>query len=142
MEKLRNLKNIDYVVSVEHTKPRHNKIPPYLSFDSRFESGNLSIAAYVDGTYCLLLHNDVNTFGYTSWFYFQVKNRKAGRYKFAIMNYGKAGWMHNQGVKIAIYTKKSGWFRGGESIQCQANRSIFSKGKLLNFNTLSFEYEF
>lgn len=138
MEKLRNLKNTDYITSVEPTQPLHNLMPPYLLFDSRFESGNLSLAAYTDQTYCLLLHNDVNTFGYTNWFYFQVRNRSAGRYKFAIMNYGKAGWMHNQGVKICVFSKKTGWVRGGENIHCQSNKSLFSKGKFLNFNTLYF----
>ena len=36
LEKLRNLKNTDYITNVEPTRPLHNLIPPYLSFDSRF----------------------------------------------------------------------------------------------------------
>lgn len=92
----------------------------------------------MDETYCLLLHNDVNTFGYTSWFYFQVRNRLKGRQRFAIMNYGKAGWVHNNGVKICLYTPQAGWTRGGENICCLSNQTLFSKGKFLTFNTLYF----
>lgn len=90
--------------------------------------------------YHLLLHNDINTSGYTSWFYFSVKNKKAGKYRFAILNYGKAGWIYNQGVKICTYNPKNGWKRGGESIFCEANKNLFSKDKFIKFNTLYFEF--
>lgn len=91
--------------------------------------------------YYLLLHNDVNTSGYTSWFYFSAKNKCKGKYKFAILNYGKAGLMHSQGVKICVYDK-SQWRRAGDNIYCTSNSSIFSKGGFLKYNTLYFEYEF
>ena len=61
------------------------------------------MVSYIEDIYFLLLHNDVNTSGYTSWFYFSVKNQHKGKYKFAILNYGKAGSMHNCGVKICVY---------------------------------------
>lgn len=89
-----------------------------LEFNSRFESGNLSMVSFLDGVYYLLLHNDVNTSGYTSWFYFCAKNKIPGKYKFAILNYGKAGIMHNQGVRICIHDAKTGWKRGGKNICC------------------------
>jgi hypothetical protein len=71
-----------------------------------------------DGIYHLLLHNDVNTSGYTSWFYFSVKAKIKGVYRLVILNYGKAGNMHNPGVKICVYETKTGWRRGGENIAC------------------------
>lgn len=87
------------------------------------------MVSHIFGVYYLLLQNDVNTTGYTSWFYFSAKNKKKGTYKFAILNYGKAGWMHNQGVKICVCDKKNGWRRDGENILCQSNASIFEKCK-------------
>lgn len=67
------------------------------------------MVALHNNTYYLLLHNDVNTSGYTSWFYFSVKNTKKGFYRFAIMNYGKAGWQHNQGVRICVKVQDKPW---------------------------------
>jgi hypothetical protein len=48
----------------------------------------------------MLLHNDVNTSGYTNWFYFSVEPRKLGKYKMAILNFGKAGWAYGIGIGI------------------------------------------
>lgn len=94
----------------------------------------------------MLLHNDVNTCGYTNWFYFSVKCSNPGTYKFAIMNYGKAGWPYNNGIGICTYNTKDkgkGWRRSGKNIQCQANSKLYSGfHSLNNFNTLSFEYDF
>lgn len=144
IEKLKNLKNQDYLINQEFNQSFRHIGSSTLAFDSRFESGNLSLASYIKeiDTYLLLLHNDVNTSGYTSWFYFKVQNSSRGNYRFAILNYGKAGWQHNNGVKICCYKKDGGWHRGGTNIHCQANRKIFEKGTLLNFNCLYFEYEF
>lgn len=112
-----------------------------LQFDSRFESGNLSMASQILDVYYLLLHHDVNTSGYTNWFYFNVKNKKKGTKRFAILNYGKAGLVHNHGVKICVHDK-NGWKRGGTNILCYPNLNLFEKGKYLKFNTLYFEYQF
>ena len=44
-----------------------------LLFESRFESGNLDIAVKVsDSEYNLILQDDVNTNGYTQWYFFKV----------------------------------------------------------------------
>ena len=69
-------------------------------FDSRFECGNLSLASKIENQFFLLLHNDVNTSGYTNWFYFSVEPKKLGKQKFAILNYGKAGWAFSNGTGI------------------------------------------
>ena len=59
------------------------------------------------------------------------------------MNYGKAGWPFNHGVKIAVYKKGEGWKRSGSNIHCQRNSKIFrKKSNFDSFNTLYFEYEF
>jgi hypothetical protein len=100
------------------------------------------MVGYSDGVYHLLLHNDVNTSGYTNWFYFSVRAKVKGRYKFAILNYGKAGRMHSQGVKICVYEEAKGWRRGGEAIGCEANRNLFARDKFWKFNTLYFEFVF
>jgi hypothetical protein len=52
-----------------------------LTFESRFESGNLMVAyrSLVDAhTYKLLMQNDTNSKGYNRWFYFAVGNAKRG----------------------------------------------------------------
>jgi hypothetical protein len=66
----------------------------------------------------------VNTTGYTNWFYFKVTPKKIGSYKFAIMNYGKAGWAFNQGVRICIKMGET-WHRKGLKIHCQANHKLY-----------------
>lgn len=71
-----------------------------------------------------------------------MKNRVRGRYKFAILNYGKAGLMHNHGVRICVHDNANGWLRGCDNIVCESNRAIFKKGNYSRFNTLYFEYEF
>ena len=60
-----------------------------LIFESRFESGNLCLANKVsEWEYNLFMQNDINTQGYTQWFFFQVKNTTAGSsVKFNILNY-------------------------------------------------------
>ncbi|WP_367175755.1 M14-type cytosolic carboxypeptidase, partial [uncultured Agitococcus sp.] len=43
-----------------------------LVFESRFECGNLSLVSKVTDTeYNLLLQNDINTNGYSQWFFFK-----------------------------------------------------------------------
>ena len=59
----------------------------------------------VDGVCCLLLHNDVNTTGYTNWFYFSVTSKKDVKGKMAIMNYGKAGWPLNSYPGVCVWSQ-------------------------------------
>lgn len=119
-------------------------VPHLLEFDSRFESANLSIVSYTDDIYCMLLHNDVNTSGYTNWFYFCATSKANFKGKIAIMNYGKAGWPFNQYLGICAYRIDTGvWTRVGSNINCEANYNLFQGSHELNhFNTLYFEYDF
>lgn len=63
-----------------------------LIFDSRFEGGNLSYAFRrmdsVQQEYDLFIQSDTNTVGYCQWFYFSLRNMKAGlEYRFSIVNF-------------------------------------------------------
>lgn len=96
-----------------------------LVFESRFESGNLSLVSKVsDGEYNLLLQNDLNTNSYSQWFFFKVSNTlKSSVIKFNIMNLYKHNNLYNSGMKIIVYSKKESeennisWHRAGEKIK-------------------------
>ena len=95
-------------------------------FDSNFECGNLGKVYKQDKgdsrEYYLLLENDVNSHGYTSWFFFKVSNCGVGTVKFHIINLVKTPTMFKKGMKISIFSIKNwkynkiGWFKGGENI--------------------------
>lgn len=79
-------------VFTERMEPYYQPTSPRdttLVFESRFESGNLCMAIKVSKwEYDLLMQNDVNTEGYTQWFYFQVSNTTAkSSIKFNIINF-------------------------------------------------------
>lgn len=53
------------------------------------------------------MQNDTNTKGYNRWFYFSIKNAKAGvRYKFSIVNFRKKFNFFNEGLKPVTYSQK------------------------------------
>ena len=53
------------------------------------------------------MQNDVNSKGYTQWFYFRIANTTAGNtVKFTVMNFTKSDSMFNYGLKIAVYSEK------------------------------------
>ena len=119
-----------------------------LKFESRFESGNLSMAAKVsDSEFNLLLQNDVNTTGNTQWFFFRVTGMKAGqKVKFNILNLYKTRSLFNEGMQISVYssknfeTNKEGWFKSCKDITYTMNSFTRPNGK--PYYTLSFSYEF
>jgi len=90
-----------------------------LLFESRFESGNLSMVAKVsDSEYNLLLQNDINTTGYTQWFFFKVSNtNKDLEVKFNILNLYKSNSLFGSGMRVVVYSVKEleatgkGWHR-------------------------------
>ena len=77
----------------------NEKIEPYyklaspedttLLFESKFESGNLCLATKVsEWEYNVFMQNDINTQGYTQWFYFRVTYTRAGSsVNFNIVNF-------------------------------------------------------
>jgi hypothetical protein len=79
-----------------------------LVFESRFECGNLSLVSKLsDWEYNLLLQNDINTNGYSQWFFFKVSNTcKNQKVKFNILNEYKQNSLYRMGMKIIIYSQK------------------------------------
>lgn len=120
-----------------------------LVFESRFESGNLSMAIKASNEeYNLVLQNDINSKGNTQWFYFQIKNTTAGLdARFNIVNFTKRDSLYNFGMKILIFSETEnekselGWFRGGHNISYYQN-NIRRPGNSKCFYSLSFNYRF
>ncbi|XP_061628813.1 cytosolic carboxypeptidase 2 [Phyllopteryx taeniolatus] len=95
-----------------------------LEFESRFESGNLQKAVQVGPyDYELTLQTDMYTSKHTQWFYFRVRNMKAGvTYRFTIVNLMKRRSLYSQGMKPLLYSERAakentvGWKRTGSNI--------------------------
>lgn len=73
--------------------------------------------------YNLLLQNDINTTGYSQWFFFKVSNtHKNKRVKFNILNMYKENSLFKQGMRIVCYSVRESeknnvsWHRAGENI--------------------------
>ena len=73
--------------------------------------------------YFLLLENDINSHGYTSWFFFKVKSCGKGLASFHIVNLSKSQYLYKIGFKISIFSvdkfnsNGTRWFKGGKNIQ-------------------------
>mmetsp|Transcript_54112 Transcript_54112/g.174819 ORF Transcript_54112/g.174819 Transcript_54112/m.174819 type:complete len:615 (+) Transcript_54112:121-1965(+) len=115
---------------------------PRLAFSGCFESGNLAVAESENPTsYTLYVDHDVNTTGYTQWFYFGIQGATAGlRVNFRIVNLKKAGSLFEEGMLPVVWSEASGrgWERGGTDVRyCPTDRHR-RKGD----HTLSFSYAF
>ena len=103
-----------------------NRHRSHLSFESRFECGNLRKAIQLrDREYNLILNPDVNTYKHHQWFYFQVSNMASGEqypYVFNIINYEKANSQFNFGMQPVMFSVKEAragrpyWRRVGSDI--------------------------
>ena len=74
------------------------------------------------------MQNDINTNGYSQWFFFRVCNKKRNqKITFNIVNQYKQNNLYRMGMKIMIYSKRSSedknisWHRGGEEIRYYEN---------------------
>ena len=93
--------------------------PPSLSFESRFESGNLCRATQLSPAhYRLELSDDLNTNAHTQWFLFRVRHMRPGvAYRFDIVNLEKKTSAFQKGMKPAMYSEREaarsgvGWCR-------------------------------
>ncbi|XP_028264061.1 cytosolic carboxypeptidase 2 [Parambassis ranga] len=102
-----------------------------LEFESRFESGNLLKAVQVGVyEYELTLRTDMYTEKHTQWFYFRVRNMKAGAtYRFTIINLMKSSSLYSQGMRPLLYSERAakengvGWQRTGSNIRYYRNSS-------------------
>uniref|UniRef100_UPI0037E93F3D cytosolic carboxypeptidase 2 n=1 Tax=Semicossyphus pulcher TaxID=241346 RepID=UPI0037E93F3D len=96
-----------------------------LEFESRFESGNLQKAVQVGiYDYELTLRTDLYTRKHTQWFYFRVRNMKAGvTYRFTITNLMKTSSLYSHGMRPLLYSETAarvrgvGWQRTGSNIR-------------------------
>ena len=86
-------------------------------FDSLFEEGNLRLAINLENKnvneYDILMRKDYNNEKNYSWFYFSIKCKKEGNYKFNILNFikKKIPFDNNTTVKILSYNKNDKWIR-------------------------------
>jgi hypothetical protein len=107
------------VGSSSTTANRPSVILPPLHFESRFESGNLHrVVLVTPSQYDLVLSTDVNSRGYTQWFFFQVRGMLPGvRYQFNMLNLEKHHSTFNTGMKPVMHSAKIqekegiGWHR-------------------------------
>ncbi|XP_062848518.1 cytosolic carboxypeptidase 2 isoform X2 [Trichomycterus rosablanca] len=123
---------------------------PTLSFESRFESGNLQKAVKIGlYDYELTLRSDMYTTKHTQWFYFRVKNMKAGfKYRFTIINLMKSSSLYEAGMRPLLYSelgtwyKGEGWHRAGNNIRYYRNQSDIEGNALYSLTwTLQFPYD-
>lgn len=115
---------------------------PRLAFSACFESGNLAMAESDHPThYKLHIDHDVNTHGYTQWFYFGVRGGYKGQFvRFLLVNLKKAGSLFARGMRPVVWSERSdkGWQRGGNDIRYCATNPRKKKG----YHTLAFSYTF
>ena len=119
-----------------------------LSFESKFESGNLGLVLKKsEDEYDMFMQTDINTKGHTQWFYFKVQNSSTKTVKFNILNFSKNDSLFNYGMEVCIHTEKhyhktkTQWFRGGKDISYYPN-NIKRNSKGGTYYTLTFTYEF
>ncbi|XP_069359117.1 cytosolic carboxypeptidase 1-like isoform X5 [Maniola hyperantus] len=128
-----------------------NTFASRLSFESRFESGNLRKAIQVGPReYELILMPDVNSAKRHQWFYFEVRNMQQGRpYVFNIVNCEKSDSQFNFGMKPVMYSVKDavlgkpGWVRVGSDICYYRNSYHYANQKNSKcYLTVTFNIEF
>ncbi|XP_063053055.1 cytosolic carboxypeptidase 2 isoform X2 [Engraulis encrasicolus] len=120
-----------------------------LSFESRFESGNLQKAVQVGvHDYELTLRHDLYTTKHTQWFYFRVENMKAGvPYRFTIVNLLKPSSLYSSGMRPLLYSKRAaseqgqGWTRTGTNIKYYRN-NVEEDGRPLYSLTWTLEFPY
>ena len=91
-----------------------------VTFDSRFEGGNLMYAFERTGQeseagvqeYELVLQNDVNSKGYGNWFYFKVHSRKPKTLRLHIVNAQKNFSFFSAGMRPAVFSLKKHGSKG------------------------------
>ncbi|KAI9339968.1 hypothetical protein BDR26DRAFT_372093 [Obelidium mucronatum] len=104
---------------------------PALTFESRFECGNLAKAVRKGPThYELYCRNDLNTAGHTQWYYFKVNGMVTRNeftyedivYQFDIVNFCKPKTLYSVGLKPLLYSEAVvaatgvGWHRVGHNL--------------------------
>lgn len=114
-----------------------------LTFNSKFESGNLSKAIKLsDYEYSLTIRSDIHSNGNNHWYYFSVFNPRKSPVTFHITNMRKNDILYRSGMKPAIFSQKTRehlgtkWHRDCTSIDYKSN------GRNSRYFTLTFTYNF
>lgn len=136
-------KNIRFAEAGDHGgKPR-------LAFSACFECGNLALAKCENpNLYTLFMDSDVNTLGYTQWFYFAVKGGAQGqKVSFRLVNMSKSGSLFGpNGMRPVAWSEKAGrgWERTGSNIRYypSADAKPIGRRKGDRYHTLAFTYTF
>jgi hypothetical protein len=129
---------------IDGVKRDRNNMVWGLSFESRFECGNLFKAELIRRKkvsltdpieYYLYLRKDMKLYetvdvkanngsGASQWYFFQIRNTKTNRkYRFSLFNFTKSSSSYAYGMKPAMFSTKSyeqngsGWFRVGSDIK-------------------------
>ncbi|XP_072241281.1 cytosolic carboxypeptidase 2 [Leuresthes tenuis] len=141
---------------IKNTNVHVNHTDFTLEFESRFESGNLQKALQVGVyDYELTLRTDLYTVKHTQWFYFRVRNMKAGvTYRFTIVNLMKSSSLYSQGMRPLLYSERAaeedgvGWQRTGSNIRyyrnCKQNANESNSDTITLYSltwTLQFPYD-
>ncbi|CAE7609655.1 AGBL3 [Symbiodinium natans] len=88
--------------------PTRDLAEDLLEFTSCFESGNLRYVLFDKSAeeYLLFLDNDIRSRGHTQWFYFAVRNAKAGRlYRLRIVNMSKSKSLFRMGMRPLVWSE-------------------------------------
>ncbi|XP_048112703.1 cytosolic carboxypeptidase 2-like isoform X3 [Alosa alosa] len=104
-----------------------------LLFEGRFECANLMSAHRIGQfDYDLMLRPDLYTKKHTQWFYFRVRNMRAGvPYRFTITNLLKATSLYEKGQKPLLYSEEKarafgvGWHRVGYDVSYSRNECFY-----------------
>uniref|UniRef100_A0A672GMB2 Cytosolic carboxypeptidase 2 n=1 Tax=Salarias fasciatus TaxID=181472 RepID=A0A672GMB2_SALFA len=135
---------------IKNATPYDNQTQFTLEFESRFESGNLQKAVQV-GVYGyeLTLRTDLYTTKHTQWFYFRVRNMKAGvTYRFTIVNLMKSSSLYSVGMRPLLYSERAagengvGWQRAGSNIRYYPNGNEDNNGDNIPLYSLSWTLQF
>ena len=149
-----NMLNLPTVNNCDNSAHYENYYTPQsendytLTFESRFESGNLRRAIQVyEFEYDLILKPDYLTKTNNQWFYFRLQNTRKGRtYRFNIINLLKPDSLYNHGMQPLMYSETSaiekgkGWQRVGKDV-CYYQNSI-KKKQAGCYYTLTFSLQF
>ncbi len=109
-------------------------------FDSLFEEGNLRMAINLENKnvneYDVFMRKDYNNEKNYSWFYFSIKCKKEGNYKFNILNFvkKKIPFDNNTNVKVLSYNKNDKWLRNTYNVFYYPNTIPITPQLLLNNN--------
>ena len=109
-------------------------------FDSLFEEGNLRMAINLENKnvneYDVFMRKDYNNEKNYSWFYFSIKCKKEGNYKFNILNFvkKKIPFDNNTNVKVLSYNKNDKWLRNTYNVFYFPNTIPITPQLILNNN--------